>query len=421
MNKMYNNLINFSFKKILLLSSIAFGCFVSAQTPALEFAAGAGNPAGNGPTIANQVITFQNNTNNPAGNTFAAFTTPTTTVTFSLTNQQRTMTPSPGVGVMFGGSSTNASATPVAAQLFSLMNGIGSPSDNQFTSANSTAGTGISVANNRAIWIYASVYSLYEANAPLPTAANPKVRYQYADLVATFSRPITNPIFHFGGCGTGITGSGGNSYLNSAELELLTSGASLTRLSGSTEFTVPSATSIINGASQYSATTGSGAMSGSVRVNGTNLTQVSFRIYISAMDNSSIAADTTSWNLSNGAASNFGDAFSVGVSITPSNPCNAGTTAPSLSATTLSNTCPAYTANLNSLHTGTVPSGASLVWFTNNTHSGSVYTTPTAATAGTYYAYYYDSTNDCYSPVSSAVTVTITPCCAAGTTGPAIN
>jgi hypothetical protein len=39
------------------------------------------------------------------------------------------------------------------------------------------------------------VYSLYEANAPLPTAANPKVRYQYADLVATFSRPITNPFF----------------------------------------------------------------------------------------------------------------------------------------------------------------------------------------------------------------------------------
>lgn len=37
----------------------------------LEFAAGAGNPTGNGPTVANQVITFQKNTNNPSWSSFA--------------------------------------------------------------------------------------------------------------------------------------------------------------------------------------------------------------------------------------------------------------------------------------------------------------------------------------------------------------
>lgn len=416
MNKMYNNLINFSFKKILLLSSIAFGCFVSAQTPALEFAAGAGNPAGNGPTIANQVITFQNNTNNPAGNTFAAFT-PVTTATFSLTNQQRTMIPSPGVGVMFGGTTSVSSSAPVASALFPLINSIGSPSNTNFTSANPTTGTGIDVAANRNVEIFTSVRPLYESNSALPTTST-KVRYQFADLIVTFNKSVNNPIFHFAGLGAGNNTSSGNPFLCSTEFELMTSGTSLTRLSGSTEFTIPTTTSIINGASQYGNTTGSGAMSGSVRVNGTNLTQVSFRIYLIAMDNSLIAGNPVDWNGGSGASVHNGDVFTVGVSLSP---CDAGTTAPSLSATTLSNTCPASTANLNSLHTGTVPSGASLVWFTNNTHSGSVYTTPTAATAGTYYAYYYDSTNDCYSPVSSAVTVTITPCCAAGTTGPAIN
>ena len=101
--------------------------------------------------------------------------------------------------------------------------------------------------------------------------------------------------------------------------------------------------------------------------------------------------------------------------------CNAGSTAPTLSASTLSTTCPASTANLNSLHTGTVPTGASLVWFTNNTNTGTAYATPATATPGTYYAYYYDSANNCYSPASAAVTVTIAPCCNAGATGPNIN
>src|SRR5579871_4376241 len=61
-----------------------------AQTPTLEFATGAG-PTGSGPSITAQTITFENNTNNPTGNTFAAFTTPTTTATFTLANQQYTL------------------------------------------------------------------------------------------------------------------------------------------------------------------------------------------------------------------------------------------------------------------------------------------------------------------------------------------
>ncbi len=90
--------------------------------------------------------------------------------------------------------------------------------------------------------------------------------------------------------------------------------------------------------------------------------------------------------------------------------CEAGEAAPTVNAS-VSNTCPVATVNLNTAaHIGTIPTGAALVWFTNNTHTGSAYATPTAAVAGTYYAFYYDETNDCYSPASTAVTVTITDC-----------
>lgn len=396
------------------LTLMTFGLLVSAQSSALEFTAGAGNPTGNGPTTADQVITFQNNTDNPTGNTFVAYT-PTTTATFSLTNQQRTMVSAPGVGVMFGGN-IGTTPAPVAGVLFNLLNAYGNPPSTSFTSSNSTAQTGIDVAVNRGVRLYVSTRPLQESGAALPTSSTP-VRYQYADLVITFNQPVNNPIIHFAGIGANSKGSAGNQTLTSSEFELLTAGTTLTRLSGSTEFTTPTTTTIINSASQFDETTGNGGMSGSVRVNGLNLTTVTFRIFMKAQDNNSIAGNPTVWGATT--SDNVGDSFTVSVSL--SSVCNAGTTSPPLSGTTLSNVCPATTVNLNSRHNGTVPSGASLVWFTNSAHTGTAYATPTAATAGTYYAFYYDSTNNCYSPASSAVTVTITVCCNAGTNPPVIN
>lgn len=171
----------------------------------LEFAAGAGNPTGNGPTVADQVITFQKNTDNPLGNTFAAYSTPTVTATFSLTNQQMTMTPSPGVGAFFGGTTNNITNDPAPFALFPLINGIGSSANNHYTSANSTAGTGIDITANRGVELALSTYPEFEKGTvsyPLPTVGNP-VRYQYADLVITFSSPVNNPIIHFTGMGGG--------------------------------------------------------------------------------------------------------------------------------------------------------------------------------------------------------------------------
>lgn len=354
-------------KYIIFLIIFLCGLFMGNAQSVLEFAAGAGNPTGNGPTVSNQTITFQKNTDNPTANSFATYT-PTTTATFSLTNQQRTMTVSPFNGAMFGGTSPATPAISVtSSSIFPLMNAIGGAANNQFTSSNSSAGTGISVTANSVVEIFATTHPLQETGAALP-AAGSNVRYQYADLVVTFNNPITNPIFHFAGCGANTRGAAGNNFLLSAELELMTAGTTLTRLSGSTEFTVPTTTTIINGATQFSPTTGAGAMSGSVQVNGNNLTTVTFRIFLKAQDNTSISGAPSTWD-DGGYLS--GDAFTVGVSASI---CNAGTTAPPLSAATAT-VCTPNTVNLNSYHTGTIPSGTALVWFNNNAHTGTAYPT----------------------------------------------
>ncbi|NJN77823.1 MAG: hypothetical protein HC803_05400 [Saprospiraceae bacterium] len=87
--------------------------------------------------------------------------------------------------------------------------------------------------------------------------------------------------------------------------------------------------------------------------------------------------------------------------------CSAGTTAPTLSASTATNICPVTTVDLNALHTGTVPANSTLIWSTDNNASDGLATTamsPVSA-AGTYYAYYYDAANTCYSPQSQGVVV----------------
>jgi hypothetical protein len=101
-------------------------------------------------------------------------------------------------------------------------------------------------------------------------------------------------------------------------------------------------------------------------------------------------------------------------------------TAPALSATSATNTCPSLTVNLSALFTGTVPPGNTLVWYDNDTvpPTGSAVTNPAAATTGpTYYAFYKDDTNSCFASAPSAgVATTPSPaCCPAGYVAPILH
>ena len=105
--------------------------------------------------------------------------------------------------------------------------------------------------------------------------------------------------------------------------------------------------------------------------------------------------------------------------------CSAGNIAPALSATTATNACPSNTTDLTAITASNLPSNATLTWHTATPVTTANKVTGTTVTSGTYYGAFYDSNLDCYSGTSgsatSAVTVTQTPCCNAGTVAPSVN
>ena len=253
-------------------------------------------PAGNGPSIANQVITFTENTDNPTGNTFVPFSSPTTTVTFSLSNQQYTLPfteLSTQKGVCFGAAINNGGTTAPGFKQYGQMNSISAAPDNDFTSLSYiTAGTGISVANNYATEVFCSALPFYHANLSVTG------RFYVADLTITFSVPLANPILHIVGIGA-FSGSQGFT----TELECQTAGVTFTELSGSTELNVTS-TKILNSAAHPSSATGSGAASGSIWVHTAGVSKLVFKLYVRGDGNGTWATST----------SHSGDQWLIGVS-----------------------------------------------------------------------------------------------------------
>ncbi len=291
----------------LLLAGAACGLpgRALAQTPTIEFAPGAGNTTGNGPVTTNQVITFQNNTNNPSGNSFVAYN-PTLTATFSLSNQQYTrQSYAPGTGVSFGANFADTGTGTAPAPLFTAMNsisftGISTATANSYFSAASGTTGGIDVTANNAVQLYTSTLPL-----PRPVPANQ--RYRYADLTITFNRTVSNPVIQLVGLG-GFYGNAGFS----TELDLLTAGVTLSKLDGSSELTVSNTGGVSNlgqinnSRASPDATTNAGAASGSVLVTtpAAGITTLTFRVYLRPL--------TAGGDISGGLQS--GDVWLIGVS-----------------------------------------------------------------------------------------------------------
>lgn len=95
--------------------------------------------------------------------------------------------------------------------------------------------------------------------------------------------------------------------------------------------------------------------------------------------------------------------------------CNAGTTAPTLSAVTKANTCPATTVDLTTITASNTPAGATLTWHTGTPATTANKITGTVVAAGAYYAAFFNATNGCYSgtlgAATTAVTATVSNCC----------
>ena len=90
-------------------------------------------------------------------------------------------------------------------------------------------------------------------------------------------------------------------------------------------------------------------------------------------------------------------------------PCNAGTVAPTLSAISKTNTCPATTIDLTTITATNLPSGSiTLTWHTATpATTANKVSVPSSVGAGTYYAIFFDATNNCYASSGSATTPVI--------------
>ncbi len=278
---------------------VLFGANSFSQTQ-LELAGASYTGVPLGLTTANQTATLLENT---SGSTFSTFN-PSITVTASLSNQQynniSTSRVSTGKGMSFGGRVN--SIMPVATQVpvYNSLNSVDNPSNTHFTSSpNGPTSTGIDVADNYGFYFYNSVDELFTNNDAVSG------RYYFGNITLTFSQSISNPVIHINGLGSNVLFGLTNAQGFSTELELQTSGVTLSKLSGSNEFNVVS-NKILNNAATPTHNCGAGAACGSVKASGTNITTLTFKIYVRGDGNGMAWSHTTI---------NAGDEFLMSVSM----------------------------------------------------------------------------------------------------------
>jgi hypothetical protein len=301
-----NNLMRLQKLNASLLRLFVAGSFVllfmanSFSQTQLELAGASYTGVPLGLTTASQTATLLENT---SGATFSSFN-PSITVTASISNQQynniSTNRVSTSKGINFGGRVN--SITPVATQVpvYNSLNANDNPINAHFTSnPNGPTSTGINVADNYGFYFYNSVDELFTNN----DAVNG--RYYFGNITLTFSQPVSNPVIHINGLGCNIMFGPNNKQGITSELELQTGGVSLSKLSGSSELNI-TANKILNNAAFPSYNCGTGAACGSVKVAGTNITTLTFKVYVRGDGNG------TAWSHS---AINAGDEFMMSVSM----------------------------------------------------------------------------------------------------------
>jgi hypothetical protein len=254
-------------------------------------------------TTAPQALTLLQNT---TGTTFVPVAPPIS-VSASFSNQQYTNVAVSGIplgsgtGLSFGTTSVTGK-TPVADNIYLPMSGIGGGANTIYTSnPNGTAGTGIDRTVNHSFNMFTTTEAL-----PLTAAANG--RFYYGNLTLTFNRPVNDPVIHLVGMG-GTAGTRGFS----TELEITAPNLTFTKLSGTSELTVNPTTSnagsysIVNNAATLAAACGAGAACGSIKVTGTGITSLTFRVYLRG-DGNGTSYTGTAYS---------GDKWLLGVSLRP--------------------------------------------------------------------------------------------------------
>ncbi len=251
----------------LFLASSAFAQVAS------EFFAGSMPVIANGPTTDPQTaqLLMDNGMFTPSG----------IFVTASLSNQQYVglNTTTDNAVVMFGATNNSDFALAISRPVFTPMTAVGSAADSMFANRQNGTSTGIVVASNYAFNLYSSIQHF----AGLPAGANgvptTDSRVYFADLTLTFSSPVTDPFIHL--VALGGTSGGEGSLGFSTEFDLITSGITLEKVTGTTSLAV-TPTQINNGniSGMTASCANNGAACGTVRLRGTNVTTVTFQVFL---------------------------------------------------------------------------------------------------------------------------------------------
>lgn len=304
---------------MLVLLGASSGLYAAPPTIEIFSGGGTGVTATNGPRTDDQLNTYQANLNNPNDSSATTYS-PNTTVTYSVSSPDNrkssrysstsgATTTNPDL--MFGSNVNGNSATVTPASIFSPLNAIGGPSDQNFaatlqnapaacnngTACNSVSG-GISIVSNYGIGFFAASKSLYKEG--LSTSG----RYKIGSITVKFNRPVTNPILQVAGLGGTYNSLGLSAEFDLVSNSSLNNTVSMSRIAGSKELTVTS-TRISNNAATITATTGEGGASGSVYLQGRRINSLTFDVYIRG------DGGGTNWDGTNVVA---GDRFFFGVS-----------------------------------------------------------------------------------------------------------
>jgi len=257
--------------KYLFLLALFLGLVVDAQNKTLEFTAA--SASGNGFALDTGLFTFLQNTNNPTGTAYSAYS-PTLTARFEISNIQyssasptATFPTTPRSNVVFGWDGAN-----IVPGLPGPINTSLVPYPNSFFTSGTVAGEGFNTESggNTGVSFFTAVNALY---------GQPFGRYHMADITITFNRPVNNPILHFSGMGAGDAAY----YTNEFELIEVNGSVpaiSLSKLSGTSSLEVSGYE--INNREDASDPYPLGL--GSVQFNGNGITTLKFKSFIRGFD-----------------------------------------------------------------------------------------------------------------------------------------
>jgi len=267
---------------ILMLFFISKGVLVHAQNT-MEFVQnGSFNsydpPIPKGPTSIPQTLSFFTNKNGNEDEGIYFFKPPTAlSVTFSFDDQQFVTVPQHVTGLTFGAMSGATASQVRGIQVVNNNYYFSDTARKIFTShPEGPAGQGLNLYTNVGIQIFLSAKPLFAK--PVSTADTS--RYYYGKLRMHFSRPVNNPVISLVGLGA-TTNFFGKHLGFSTELELLTPDIELVKISGNEQMQLDStATKILHSKTTINGNCDSGAACGSIAVEGSEISNLVFGVYL---------------------------------------------------------------------------------------------------------------------------------------------